>query len=131
MARLYPHLLPGEIEIWERFLAKFPDMFDSFAYDVHVGEAEVLYPGEPKYQKLAEALLKRRIDVVATRNGEKSIIEIKPDAGATALGQVLFYKALYEREYEERISRLIIVSNRIDADSRYVYRLHGVEFYEV
>jgi hypothetical protein len=97
--RPFYHMLPEDTAIWERFLAKFEDQFQLYEYDVLVGprvdlsEVEL----EPELQQLAERLLAIRIDVVASRPGEKWVIEVKPTAGLSALGQILGYEFYYSR----------------------------------
>ena len=33
----YPHLLPVDVPVWERFLSLFGDMYKSIDYDIRVG----------------------------------------------------------------------------------------------
>lgn len=100
--RLYPHLLPTEIEIWERWLAHNPQRFDTFQYDVHVGTIPQPLPQHsPSEARLRQALLRRRIDVVALKGLETTIIEIKPVIGFTALGQALAYPILYHLDHRD------------------------------
>jgi len=57
----YPHMLPNEIPIWERWLALYGKDFKNFRYDVHVGEG--VDPGKDvpeKYRQLAKMLTHRK-----------------------------------------------------------------------
>ena len=84
----YPHLGPEDTAIWSRFIEKNPDFYSDVKYDVKVGEGrdysdlpKDVYSGDLKY------LSKKRIDVVALRDNEIHVIEVKPSAGLSAIGQ--------------------------------------------
>lgn len=114
----YPHLLPREVEIWERFLAQYGMMFSGFSYDVRVGEGIQVRPewGD-EIARMAKLLTQKRIDVVAYRPGEIWIIEIKPHAGLSALGQVIAYEDLYRTKYSpQEAIRKAIICETVDPD---------------
>ncbi len=95
----YPNMRPEDVAIWEHFILKYPDMYEEVAYDVLVGSP----PGFPTIVGEGPAsddlrLYKKKIDVVGYRLGRVDIIELKPRAGAAALGQVNGYKTLYIRD---------------------------------
>ena len=95
----YPHMKPNDVEIWDRFIRDNPEAYDSVQYDVAVGSApdfDVTVGDSPNATALQ--LYKRKIDVVGFKNGRVDIIEIKPSAGSSALGQVLGYVLLYKRD---------------------------------
>ena len=76
MAR-FPHLLPNEERIWERFLQIYGDQFQNYRYDVRVGKGQDPGPRyEWKWRQLAIMLTQKRIDVVAERDGEIWIFEV-------------------------------------------------------
>lgn len=129
----YPHMLPNEIPIWERWLALYGKDFKNFRYDVHVGEG--VDPGKDvpeKYRQLAKMLTQKRIDAVAERNGEIWIFEVKPDAGLSALGQLLAYRQLYRRDFKEtRPIKLAVVTTKVNKDEFWVFNQHGIVVYEV
>lgn len=93
----YPHLMPNDIRIWERFIQTFPKFYTSIDYDVKVGTPKQ-YPGltGDKYKKDLEDLSRKRIDVIGYRDKEIHIIELKPYAGFSAIGQVEGYLELYK-----------------------------------
>ena len=97
----YPHLKMHDIVIWERFIMAHPDFFESCDYDVVVGDfrgADIKL--EPEWQADREYLGKYKIDVIGYREENIYIIEIKPKAGAKALGQIIMYDALYTRDFK-------------------------------
>lgn len=93
----YPHLKPQEIAIWERFIERNPDAYDEVEYDLALGL-------KPPFSTLVspetggndERLYLRKIDVVGYKGDSVEVIEIKPNAGPGAIGQVLAYATLYK-----------------------------------
>ena len=129
----YPHLMPNEIPLWERFLAIWGKNFEGFEYDVRVGRGVDPGPGyEEQWRRLAIELTKKRIDAVGRRDGIVYIFEVKPQAGLSALGQLLSYRILYRETFQYRGPlRLAVVTDRLNDDERLVYRRYLVEIYEV
>lgn len=116
--RKYPHLMVGDVEIWERYLGRFADQWDNFEYDVRVGEGIKTEPGEEeKYKLMATALSEKRIDVVGHRGAVTTIIEVKPSAMLSAIGQLLSYQILYEERYPLRGPvKMLLITDRIGPD---------------
>ena len=83
----YPHLSPQEKEIWDRFIEKNPQFFTEVIYDARVGEGRDYsdYP-EDKIREDLEHLSKKRIDVVGFTDDVIYVIEIRPKANLSAIG---------------------------------------------
>ena len=66
----YPHLLGQDKIIWDNFITKFPDIFDTVDYDVHVGTG-IVAQGEPNVAIVDQwkQLTKKRIDVIGYKDG--------------------------------------------------------------
>ena len=93
----YPHMKPADILIWERFIEAHPDAYDSVQYDLGVGllpPFEVIVVAETGGSD-AELYL-RKIDVVGFKDGVVDVIELKPNAGPGAVGQVEHNAFLYK-----------------------------------
>lgn len=118
----------ADTEIWNRFLAKYPDEYDRVQYDFHVGDPPPFNPlmdnGEDKNQDL---LYKFRIDVIGHKGNDVDLIEVKPNAGPSALGQIRSYKTLYERD-EEPTGRvnLVIITDTLRTNMDYLATQEGV-----
>ncbi len=125
----FPHLLPDDIEIWERFLALRGNQFDTIDYDVRVGAGRPAPPGSTQnIRKMALDLSKKRIDAVGFTDRETTIIEITVRAGLKAIGQVLTYRKLYQETHADaRPIRLLIVAGRLDTDVRSTMNEHDIE----
>ena len=95
----YPHMKPGDIAIWERFVAANPNFFDTVDYDVMIGQGAsfdtTLINTEGSD---VGALYRKKIDVVGYRAGEIWLVEVKPSAQFSALGQIGAYDDLYREE---------------------------------
>jgi len=132
MAARYPHLLPRERALWERFLSEHAHEFEWFEYDVRVGEGtpEPIDPADP-YQRMKKALLQKRIDVVGLGPGRVLwLFEVKPHLGVTAMGALVTYEVLYRRTfgYGGPI-QLALVGATIDWDLQREWEMRGVRIY--
>lgn len=97
----YPHMKPADVEIWQRFIKANADFFDTVDYDVLVGEGA---PFDTTLNNLegqdVGALYLKKIDVVGYKGGDTWLVEVKPNAQLTALGQVAAYDELYKQEFK-------------------------------
>src|SRR5690349_2056741 len=95
----YPHMKPADVAIWERFIEKNPDAYDTVQYDFNVGDAPPFNPlinGEEDLNQ--DALYRLKIDVVGKKGNIIDIIELKPKAGPSTIGQVKGYRTLCIRD---------------------------------
>lgn len=126
----YPHLIGEDKDVWDRFVQKYPNRFDTVDYDVHVGSG-IETPEEPE-SKPAEQwrdLTRKRIDVVAWKGDFATIIEVKKRVGLATLGQVLGYRFLYRRENPDvSLKPLLILCSQIDKDDIDVLNNFGILF---
>ncbi len=97
----YPHLEPLDTAIWNAWLDTTPWPPDALvAYDVHVGTVATVPEGTPEnYRRMVEHLSTLRIDVVMLRPGQTLVIEIKPSASLSAIGQALGYCHLFHAKF--------------------------------
>lgn len=118
----YPHMGPEDKAIWERFIDANPTAFDFCAYDVPVGsvpEFDTVVNGVTGGD--AERLYKKKIDVLAWKGEVLFIIELKPSAGAGAIGQVTSYKALFKREYSPKeVLQAVIITDVMKPDMEFL-----------
>jgi hypothetical protein len=129
----YPHMFPLDIAIWERFIDIHGSEFAGFDYDVKVGSGTEPPAGVgDNYARMQTILSKYRIDVVGHKGNELWIIEVKPEAGTVAIGQIEAYTNLYKRDYNPT-KKIVgcIVTDRILPDMEYLTKLKGIEYYVV
>ncbi|MEK7179966.1 MAG: hypothetical protein AAB706_00665 [Patescibacteria group bacterium] len=95
----YPHMSPSDTEIWNRYIDKFPNAYLTCQYDFHIGDTApfntLMDDGTDLNQ---DKLYRLRIDVVAADKEKISVIEVKPNAGVSALGQLEKYTELFIRD---------------------------------
>lgn len=126
----YPRLMPADVSIWERFIDQNPTFFSEVEYDFKVGAGRDYsrYP-EGSLKHGAEKHSQKRIDVVGFRGDMVWIIELKPSAGFSAVGQVLGLAALF-REVVPTTRRVLatIITNEEIPDVRSFCSKMGVLF---
>lgn len=129
----YLHMLPGDVFLWEKFLEKYGEYYNQFEYDIHVGRADKAVGPQPEeIRKVAEAVLLKRIDAVGYHEEEVWIFEVKPDAGLSALGQLLGYKALWVRDRGLPVKlRVAVISDYVSSDDRYLFEHYEVRVFLV
>ena len=124
----YPHLAPNDVEIWERFISAYPDRYTTVTYDFALGSVPV--SSSPDLGEIggnSSRLYQRRMDVVAQSEGETHIIEIKPNASASALGQVLAYAELYKQFIDPSAKTVpILLTDRVGTDMALLAHAMGV-----
>ncbi len=126
----YPHLIGEDTEVWNKFILKFPDKFDTVNYDVHVGLGADTTPiAEESSKQYWAELTKKRIDVIGYKNNFETLIEVKNRATLFTLGQILGYRFLYLREHPDipAVNTLIICST-ISQDDIDVLKHYGINF---
>lgn len=125
----YPHMKPRDIEIWERFIAKFPDAYEKCQYDFAIGDIPDFMENasSPEGQAMRE-LYKLKIDVLGYKGDTIDIIEVKPDASASSIGQLLGYVKLYQRDMNPTAKlRPVIVTSSLRSNMEYLSESQGVE----
>lgn len=125
-------MLPRDKAIWDRFLEQHGSYFERFDYDTHVGEGIGDIAGETdQTRRIALALTQKRIDAVGYKGSEIWVIEIKPYAGLSAIGQVVSYEILYNKDFGEgKVTHKAIVTDRTDADIHILCRKLSIRLYE-
>lgn len=127
--RFYPHMVGEEIEIWGRFVDKFPDRFESVDYDFRVGEGTVLEGGDSdSYVRMARMLSQKRIDVIGWVGDIPTLIEVKRRVGLSTLGQVLGYRVLFLKDFKHfGTPELLVVCATISQDDNFVLEENKIE----
>ncbi|TAK58898.1 hypothetical protein EPO14_01105 [Patescibacteria group bacterium] len=115
----YPHMMPADVAIWERFIDAFPGAYDACQYDVKVGTVPGFVEGAEHTHEQAQApLYLRKIDVVAYKAEQIDIIELKPNASMSSIGQVNGYRILFVRDFNPPVKpKAIVITDRYDFDT--------------
>lgn len=124
----YPHMSQADKAIWERFIDKYIDVYDNVQYDFHIGEAppfNTLYDDDT--DKNQDMLYRLRIDVIGNLKDRVDIIEIKPSAGPSTIGQVKSYATLYKRdEDEKRPIHMVILTDKENPNMAWLCKSEGI-----
>ena len=129
----YPHMFPHDISIWERFLDTNGAEYILFDYDIKVGTGVPAEPSLPEnYIHMQDTLSKLRIDCVGFRASSIDIIEVKPNASISAIGQLMSYVELYKRDFQPSAPvRGVLVTDRELPDIKHLTEAHGFGYYIV
>lgn len=125
----YPHMSPADTTIWEKFIDTFPTRYSTVDYDFALGSTPLT---SEQIASEADAnmvrLWQKRIDVLAKQGDETHIIEVKPSAGASALGQVLSYCELY-KGYVDPFAKVkpILITDSLKPDMALLAESMGVQ----
>ena len=133
MPAKYPHMMPFEVPVWERFLADPPFAPVAISYDVHLGQgipARAEWP--PWLVKVVRATSRKRADAVVETADALWILEIKVRASFSALGQLIGYGVLLLEEWKPRKPvHLGVVCERVAADMGPVLNEFGISVFVV
>ena len=126
----YPHVLPKDAAVWERFLDKYGELYEGFYYDIMCGEECNQFPRwEEQYRRDAVILSKLRIDAVGVKGNTLDIIEVKPRGNMAAVGQLLTYKEQYIKEYQPTTHvRMVLVCGEIDPNIITLAEKNGIVY---
>lgn len=124
----FRHMSMADVAVWRDALRSGQLPTDDWDYDVKVGaKAGVPLDAGPVDKAMWETLTRKRIDAVGVTRDEVWIVEVKPVASMSALGQVLTYAWHWAREHgDKKAVRPVIVAGRIDVDVEPVAALYGV-----
>lgn len=133
MGAKYPHMLPHEEAIWDRFIEEYGLPVGGISYDVHLGVGAPVDPDWPEWMtRMVKVLSTHRADVVVDRSDEVVIIEIKSIAGMGAVGQLVGYEALYLQQFGlDRPVRLLCVCERTEADIKVIFNHYEIAVVEL
>lgn len=129
----FPHLSRRDTEVWMRFLPTDWVKGAAAVYDVRLGGLGAA-PVDRSHPHFAmwELLSKKRVDVILRWPGVVAIVEVKPHASFAALGQVLGYGYLWQKDNPKGGKPYLVVAcETCDADLRPVFAHFGVQVWEL
>jgi hypothetical protein len=129
----YPHMAAADITIWNQYLEKNPEAFDLVSYDVAIGEGAQFDLSEFAGNVAGlNRLYQRRIDVLARRGGITTVVELKPRASTSAIGQVVGYHSILQRDNPElQLSRPLIITDQLLPEMQFLADAAGVDIHVV
>lgn len=129
----YPHMKADEAAVWDRFLLKIPWKVVNVLYDVRLGEGAVIADGVPEWVKsMAWALSTKRVDAIVETPMEFVLVEVKERGALSAIGQLLGYLVLFNKQYRpQKRVRLALVCAYIAPDMDPILKEYGIETFLV
>lgn len=114
--------------IWTRFVNANPHAFDLIAYDVPIGGQDCDDQELPEYAKRQwRYCTAKRIDVLALRATAPTIIEVRYQAGCSAVGALLVYRVLYrEHNPGSAYPTLLLLTDCIAPDTKRAAESYGI-----
>lgn len=118
----YPHMARRDAPLWEQFLQSQGANFTGVAYDVALGGVVPTGANEEDETVIGWRYSTAvKIDAVLFTPSEVWIVEVKPNASLSAIGQVLGYMLLAEREPFTDLPMIpTIITDNLGSDIRYV-----------
>lgn len=129
----FPHMGPEDSKVWKRFINAYPDAYDSVDYDVKVGTVPAFVSRDAVgVGGDIKNLYLRKIDVIGFAGERIDIIEVKPIAGFSAVGQILGYMMHWKEENMGfPATRAVIVCASAPLDVQLLAEINGVEIIRV
>jgi hypothetical protein len=113
-----PGISPEDLDIWKRWRPREFKRYERFNFNVRLMRPIQLDPDvEDNIRRMAEFNAAKRIDVLGWGKASIDILELRNNAGLSAIGQVLGYRKLLQRDLADpRPIKMIIITNRDDPD---------------
>jgi hypothetical protein len=126
----YPGLMPQEVAVLREWLRLHESEYDRFEYNCRVGVGND--PG-PTYsatmREMALNLTKKRIDAIAYKSNQVTLIEVKKRATLAAVGQIVSYRTLWQADNPLMPAPiLLLVASSFDADVMPVLSANAVSY---
>lgn len=125
----YPNMKELETNMWNRFIEKFQNEYDEVIYNLKLGEGADIPEGtEENLANGFKQLTQHKIDVVGFKGNLVDIIELKPYAGTSAIGQVIGYRDLYVKHVDESANpSLVIITDTLRPDTKTICEKQGIK----
>jgi hypothetical protein len=125
----YPHMARRDASIWERYLKQEATSWEGFAYDVALGGQIIEDPDASEAELLGWRFsTAQRIDVVGNRGKEHWIIEVRAQARVGAVGAVMGYTMLAQREPWTELPLVpCVITDNVSPDVRWVAEQFDVQ----
>lgn len=124
----YPGMRPHDVAIWNQYIKNHPNAHTRVWYDVPLGDP---FPDATEHDHVHKTgafdVSRWRIDVLAESENGIAIIELKPNAGASALGQALAYEKLIRKEWKLEVPTIpVVLTDTLSPITEEAARLLGV-----
>lgn len=127
----YPHLAKREVVIWDRFVQLYRDFGDRADYDITCGKGVDIPEGTPpNWAANYKYLSKWKIDAVVYRGNTAYVVEVRPRAGLSAIGETLSKAIMFQKEHPDfQDVEPVLVTDIERPDVRDLCIEHDIAFY--
>ena len=131
LRKFFPERTDKESGIIRDYLVMHLDEFDAVSFSVRIGQGASTLPELlPAIQRAIVFSTKKRIDVVAWRGEQVTLIEAKQTVGHAVLGQLLRDRQLWLEDHPDALEpALVAIGRESDEESLRVLRDHGITVY--
>ena len=122
-----------EVPIWDRFIRAYPNFAESVDYDCICGKGPEVPEnmGQP-WKDDAKYLGSWKIDAVAFQSDNTYVIEVRPRAGLSAIGEVFMKMLMYRREHPDATNpEPVLITDQERPDMRELTAEHDIAFFVV
>jgi len=114
-----PHMAPLDLPIWRRYLTQPHPTWIRAYFDAALGQgADVPVGGDAAAETMWTRITRKRTDVIIETVTGWIIIEIRHNAGLSAIGTILGYQALWNQDpVDQRPLEILVVTNLADRDT--------------
>lgn len=128
-----PRMSTEDYEIWLRWYPRYLQTTKALYFDVGIGPGAPAPETDPNspYLRAWTRNTQRRLDAILVREDELWIVELRFLASPSAVGRLLIYRALWEKEPPlPGPTKLYLVTNHRDADLTLLTQRYNI-IYEV
>jgi hypothetical protein len=125
----YPGMTWVESQIARAWLNRHGAEYDEVLFNVRVGEG--VDPGEEyaaEIREMAVKLTQKRADMVARAGDQVDLIEVKVRIAFPVIGQLVGYRALWQRQHPELpVRRLLAIGRSVVPDAADILESQGIQ----
>jgi hypothetical protein len=125
----YPGMTFVESEIARAWLNRHGAEYDEVLFNVRVGEG--VDPGEEyaaEIREMAVKLTQKRADIMARAGDQVDLIEVKVRIAFPVIGQLVGYRALWQRQHPELpVRRLLAIGRSVVPDAADIIESQGIQ----
>ena len=113
-----PHMAPRDLPLWRRYRQSTARFWTAVYFDVALGEGAPLPTnGSRLTLDMWQRITRQRADVVTLSRAGWTIVELRPNAGPSALGTILSYRVLWKADPPDRRPlAILLVTNQTTQD---------------
>jgi len=124
----YPGMSFVESEITRAWLNRRGAEYDEISFNLRLGAGvEVGDEYTPEEKRMVKALTTKRVDVVARLADQVDLLEVKVRIAFPVIGQLVGYRALWEREHPALpVRRLLAIGRSVVPDAADIIEGQGI-----